>query len=65
MLLFKVSGLVALICFISIAVLPWWLLFNPDAHWGPVTGALLSWLVLGALAVSVRDGSTRRQGRQQ
>jgi hypothetical protein len=60
-MLFNISGVVALACFTSIAMLPWWLLANPQAHWGPVAGAFLTWLVLGVLAVSVRDGSTRRE----
>lgn len=56
-----ISNLVALLCFVSLVALPWVLLFYPDPPMRLAGGAALAWLVLGAIAVTIRDGSPRRR----
>lgn len=56
----KVSNLIALICGVSLAILPWVMLFNPELPWQLIASAAGTWVVLGTLAVSVRDGSPKR-----
>lgn len=57
----KISAVVSLMCFASIAVLPWWILANPKADWWLPAGAFLVWLLLGTMAVAVRDGWNHRR----
>lgn len=57
----KISAIVALISFASIAVLPWWILANPQVDWKLPAGAFLVWLLLGTMSVAVRDGKGHRR----
>jgi uncharacterized membrane protein len=60
----RISAIVALISFVSIAALPWWILANPTADWKLPAGAFLVWLLLGTMSVAVRDGrGNRGEGR--
>lgn len=61
----KTSGIVALICFISVALLPWFAITHPEVPDLRLLAMLLFWLVIGAAAVSVRDGSRNTQRRQR
>lgn len=61
----KVSNIVGLICGVSLALLPWIMIFNREIPTGVYASAAGAWILLGTFAVSVRDGSTRRKDRDE